>query len=98
MLTWYDKEDTERTLVISKGSLQTGGYRINVDLPDGTKAECYASLEDGDLVINQGFIEGKYRIGGYLRQSDEISLRLEITASDYEGLKTGRVFFYSTKK
>lgn len=96
--TWYDKEDTERTLVISKESLQTGGYRINVDLPDGTKAECYASLEDGDLVINQGFIEGKYRIGGYLRQSDEISLRLEITASDYEGLKTGRVFFYSTKK
>ncbi len=96
--TWYRKENTKQTLVVTKESLQVGGYKIVFTAPDGSKGECYADPNDGDLVINQGYINGKYRISGYLRQADEVFMRFEITDSEYKGLPKGSVLWYDPKK
>ena len=96
--TWYLRSDHKKTLVVTKDSLQVGGYKIVFTTPDGAKAECYGYPEDGYLIINQGIINGKYRFTGHLSQMDEVFMKLMITDSESKSLKVGTMLDYDPKK
>ena len=95
--TWYLRDDHNKTLTVMVYSLQAGGYKVVFTTPDGGSAECYGYPEDGYLILGQAFVNGTYRLTGYLEQVDEVFMRLIITDSQYASLPVGTMLVYDPK-
>ena len=94
--SWKGKEDPNMTMVVSEASLQTGGYKLEMWLPDGVGyalAECYANIYEGELYVNQGHINDSYDLEGVLLNG-EIGIKFNVTGCNWSGIVPGMTFFF----
>ena len=85
---WYSTGNKDCVLVVSEASLQTGGYRFDITFPGKDTAECYANISEGDLIVNQGYVNGKFDFECALTKNQE-GIQLLVTSSKWDKMQSG---------
>ena len=93
---WRASDNSGTELTVSEASLQVGGYSFDIKFGGTDTAACNANIYEGDLIVNQGYVNGTYDFECALMKSEK-GIKMVVTSSKWDKMPSGTTIEFVKK-